>query len=332
MSRCFDCGGECSFSEVDAATAKHYREMRAISDAGEDDDSEFELNDPGDSESAIPREHKIGKNENRTPLVRLATGEESIDFVTGGGYVGSKLYGLVGPEGTGKSRFALRSACQLCKTGHVVYTSTSGEEGADDIERHVLDARLDKLPYVKSRLHYYDECDDPDFICSLLDKHDATFLVLDSISTLYNERVPGNRGDAGQINYAIYRFRKAMKTRKNSAMLALFQRTQDGKLAGGSKPAYLFDTMLETTRMAWVSPTRAFSYDEDGGRTTREVAGKFVPTEEPSEFFRLRPTGKTRHAPPTNIQMFRLTKHSIEPVKEGGSHAQPKAKAKKKRE
>jgi predicted ATP-dependent serine protease len=313
ISKCFECGGECTYQPVDAATAARYREAKAI-DATADDDDRPELDldrEPNDDE---PREHKIGKSGPPPQLVRLETGEAEIDYVTGGGYVGSKLYGLVGPEGTGKSRIGLKSACRLCKIGHTLYISTSGEEGADDVERHVIDSKLDRLSYVKQRLHYYEECDDADFIVSLIEKHDPVYVVLDSISTLYSERAPGIRGSSSQMSYAMYRFRKALKLRPNCAMLALFQLTSDGKVAGGAKPAYMFDTMLETTRMAWTPPSRTVDYDADGNKSGREIPGKWMPTEEPTPFFRLRPTGKSRHAPPTNAQIFRLTLHSIEAV------------------
>lgn len=304
-ARCLDCGGDCTFKEITATEAcAHQRRMARIAAANSDGESMTDLRDYTEEPAEPARAKRLDEIEDEH-LVRLPTREPGLDRILSGGFVGSFIYALHSPGGAGKSRIALRCACRLCKLGTVLYVTTSFEEPEKAVRRHVRDAKFEKFAFVKSRLRVLQQ-DDPEFVAAWIEQNEPAFVVIDSLSTLWNEMVPGDRGSAAQIKYAMDLLRKSMQRLRNSAMLALLHENKDGKVAGPLTVSYLFDVMLRIQRVQWVPPSTAPTGDR--------LPGRYDVTDKPSKTVHLQSTGKSRESDPEAFQIYQLTKTGISPV------------------
>lgn len=304
-ARCLDCGCWCTFQEITPAQAReHQRRLARIAASKSGGETMADLRDYTEEPAEPARAKRLDEIEDEH-LVRLPSRDAAIDRITGGGFVGSNVYALHSPGGAGKSRIALRCACRLCKLGLVLYVTTSFEEPEKAVRRHVREAKLEKLSFVRSRLRVLEQ-DDPEFIAAWIEQNEPTFVVVDSLATLWNEMIPGDRGSPQQIKYAMDLLRKCVAKRPNTSLLALFHENKKGEIAGPQAISYLFDTMLQMQRMRWVPPCT--------GPTGDKIHGHYEVTEEPSKIVRLRSTGKTRTADPEAFQIYQLTQTGITPI------------------
>ena len=126
---------------------------------------------------------------------RISSGIEEFDRVLGGGIVAGSLVLIGGAPGIGKSTIVIQMADKLCRNGtKVLYVS--GEESERQIKMRgerlgVAAEKLFLLP--ETNLHA---------ILGETEKLRPDYLIVDSIQTVYNEKIESAPGSVSQVRDA----------------------------------------------------------------------------------------------------------------------------------
>jgi DNA repair protein RadA/Sms len=166
---------------------------------------------------------------------RLATGSGELDRVLGGGLVPGSVTLIGGDPGIGKSTLMLQAAAALNSLGTVLYAT--GEESLTQV---ALRARRLGLESATSRL--IAETSVEAIIAAARDLN-ARALIVDSIQTMYSERIEGAPGAVSQLRECtaeLVRFAKAGGT----AVLLVGHVTKEGQIAGPRVLEHMVDTVL----------------------------------------------------------------------------------------
>ena len=157
-------------------------------------------------------------------------------MVLGGGIVKGSLTLIGGSPGVGKSTLLLKIAGNLAREGKkVLYVS--GEESSSQIKLRAnrVDSNYKDL-FLLSEIRL-------DTIFKELEKHAFEVLVIDSIQTIYSEKIssaPGSVSQVREITFELMRFGKA----KNIATFIIGHITKDGTIAGPRVLEHMVDTVL----------------------------------------------------------------------------------------
>lgn len=196
------------------------------------------------------------------PLQRITTGYEEVDRVCGQGLVPGSVLLLGGDPGIGKSTLLL----QICLTLPHKVLYVSGEEGTDQIRLRAQ--RLDEKPRdirVASFQHL-----DP--VLKKIQSLRPTFLVIDSIQTMWTETVDGVPGTVTQIRACTHLLVYAAKT-LGVIIVLVGHITKEGMIAGPKVLEHMVDTVL------YFEGDRNHRF-----RLLRSVKNRFGPTDEVGVF------------------------------------------------
>src|SRR6202051_2392 len=166
---------------------------------------------------------------------RLSTGSTELDRVLGGGLVPGSVTLIGGDPGIGKSTLMLQAAAALNGTGPVLYAT-----GEESLRQIALRARRLGLEGGTPRLPWGSCVAD---IVSAGSGLAARVLIVDSIQTMYSERIESAPGAVSQLRECtaeLVRFAKASGT----AVLLVGHVTKEGQIAGPRVLEHMVDTVL----------------------------------------------------------------------------------------
>jgi DNA repair protein RadA/Sms len=166
---------------------------------------------------------------------RLATGLAELDRVLGGGLVHGSATLIGGDPGIGKSTLMLQAAAALHLTGPVLYAS-----GEESLQQIALRARRLGLQGATARLIAETQLEEVVAAAAALK---ARVLIIDSVQTLYSERIEAAPGAVSQLRECtaeLVRFAKASGT----AVVLVGHVTKEGQIAGPRVLEHMVDTVL----------------------------------------------------------------------------------------
>jgi len=166
---------------------------------------------------------------------RLSTGSAELDRVLGGGLVAGSVTLIGGDPGIGKSTLMLQSAAALNAAGPVLYAT-----GEESLQQVALRARRLGLGAAAARLIAETQVES---IVQTAATLKARALIVDSIQTMYSERIEAAPGAVSQLREGtaeLVRFAKASGT----AVLLVGHVTKEGQIAGPRVLEHMVDTVL----------------------------------------------------------------------------------------
>lgn len=218
LGKCPNCGAWDEFIEL---SQKQIEVLKEVSS---------KPNSP-QSSAAIPITEVLFEH-----IDRFSSGDSELDLVLGGGIVAGSLTLIGGSPGVGKSTLLLKIAGNLAKEGKkVLYVS--GEESSSQIKLRAnrVDSNYPNL-FLLSEIRL-------DTIFSELEKQSFEVLIIDSIQTIYSEKIasaPGSVSQVREITFELMRFGKE----RNIAIFIIGHITKDGSIAGPRVLEHMVDTVL----------------------------------------------------------------------------------------
>lgn len=167
---------------------------------------------------------------------RLDTGIGELNRVIGGGLVKGSLTLISGDPGIGKSTILLQSASNIAKKyGKVLYVS--GEESEEQIKM-----RAERLKATCNELYIVSETN-----IDIIEEHilsmEPTFVIIDSIQTLYKATITSAPGSVSQVRECTNDLMRIGKT-KSIPLFIVAHVTKQGELAGPRVLEHMVDTVL----------------------------------------------------------------------------------------
>lgn len=167
---------------------------------------------------------------------RLDTGDKELNLVLGGGLVVGSLVLIGGSPGVGKSTLLLKIAANLAKNGKkVLYVS--GEESKSQIK-----LRADRLEANDKNLFLLTELCLED-ILEELHKGEFEILIIDSIQTLYSNKITSAAGSLTQVREITFELMRASKA-YNVSTFIIGHITKEGAIAGPRVLEHMVDVVL----------------------------------------------------------------------------------------
>ena len=183
---------------------------------------------------ATQRVQPITKIESREEE-RTKTGISELDRVLGGGIVKGSLVLIGGDPGIGKSTLLLQICGKLADTQKLLYVS--GEESPKQIK-----LRANRLGVASDNLLLLSETDMDTVLETALDiKPD--FLMIDSVQTMFTERLTGAPGSVGQVREVTMLLMKYAKE-SGIPVFVVGHVTKDGAIAGPKVLEHMVDCVL----------------------------------------------------------------------------------------
>ncbi len=166
---------------------------------------------------------------------RIASGQEELDRVMGGGIVRGSVTLLGGDPGIGKSTLLLQVAAHVASTNAVLYAS--GEESVSQVGM-----RARRLGLEAPKLEIVAETS-LEGILGLASEGSRSLLVIDSIQTVESNTVASSAGAVSQLRECtaeLVRYAKSTGT----AVIIIGHVTKEGTIAGPRMLEHLVDTVL----------------------------------------------------------------------------------------
>jgi len=167
---------------------------------------------------------------------RFSTGYTSLDFALGGGLVKGQVVLIAGEPGIGKSTLLLQVSDRFSERGKVLYIS--GEESGSQIA-----LRAKRLGIKGENLLVYPEVS-LERILGVLEKEEPSLVVLDSVQTIFSEKLESSAGSVSQVREVTYRITEFCKERGIPAFI-VGQITKEGSIAGPKVLEHIVDTVLQ---------------------------------------------------------------------------------------
>lgn len=167
--------------------------------------------------------------------VRIKTGQDELDRVLGGGLVTGSVILIGGDPGIGKSTLLLQTLSVLSAQHKTLYVT--GEESLHQVKLRAQRLGLDQLGIdllTETRIEN---------ILNIAQQVKPTFMVLDSIQTMYTDQIqaaPGSITQVRETTAQLVRFAKQTGT----AVLLVGHVTKDGAIAGPRILEHMVDTVL----------------------------------------------------------------------------------------
>ena len=195
---------------------------------------------------------------------RIAANVAELDRVTGGGFVRGSALLVGGDPGIGKSTLLMQASAALAARGHsVVYVS--GEEAVAQVR-----LRAQRLGVADRPVKLAAETNVENIITTLEASRDGrpALVILDSIQTLWSERVESAPGTVTQVRAAAQAMIRYAK-QSGACVVLVGHVTKEGQIAGPRVVEHMVDAVL---------------YFEGEGRhhyrILRTVKNRFGPTDE----------------------------------------------------
>lgn len=166
---------------------------------------------------------------------RIATGQEELDRVLGGGIVPGGVVLLGGDPGIGKSTLLLQALSDLSLRVPVLYIS--GEESAEQIA-----LRANRLKVNSDRVRVFAEIR-LETILSTMDIEKPAVVVIDSIQTVYSDALQSAPGSVAQVRECAAQLTRYAK-RTGTTLFVVGHVTKEGALAGPRVLEHIVDTVL----------------------------------------------------------------------------------------
>lgn len=216
LGKCPECGSWDSFIELKAEQIKILKELEHANSKA--------------SEAICIDEVEIEK------FSRISTQDDELDLVLGGGLVEGSLVLIGGSPGVGKSTLLLKIASNLANSGKkVLYVSA--EESKTQIK-----LRANRLEANGSNLFLLTElC--LENIIEELHKKDYSVLIIDSIQTLYSDKVSSAAGSITQVREITFELMRLSKA-YNISIFIIGHITKDGAIAGPRVLEHMVDVVL----------------------------------------------------------------------------------------
>jgi DNA repair protein RadA/Sms len=169
-------------------------------------------------------------------IKRKSTGDNELDLVLGGGVVSGSLVLIGGSPGIGKSTLLLKIASNLANDNQkVLYVS--GEESASQIK-----LRADRLNANSDNLFLLTEID-LSFILAEVAKNEYKAIVIDSIQTLYSDKISSAPGSISQVREITFELMRLAK-KDDIAIFIIGHITKEGSIAGPRILEHMVDVVL----------------------------------------------------------------------------------------
>ncbi|WP_298946805.1 DNA repair protein RadA [uncultured Campylobacter sp.] len=215
-------------------------------------------------------------------VTRISTQNSELDLVLGGGVVEGSLVLIGGSPGIGKSTLLLKIASNFAVQGKkTLYVS--GEESASQIKM-----RAQRLDAVKDGLFLLTEILLENILAEVR-KNEYKILVIDSIQTLYSEKIASAPGSVSQVREITFELMRLAKN-ENICVFIIGHITKDGSIAGPRILEHMVDVVLYfegdssrelrmlrgfKNRFGSTSEVGIFEMSENGLISANDVAGKF---------------------------------------------------------
>ncbi len=216
MGKCPNCGAWDQFMELNSRQIEALKEMSPVKKS---------------TNGAIP----ITQVEHEK-VQRFSCGDDELDLVLGGGIVNGSMVLIGGSPGVGKSTLLLKIAGNLAQNDKkVLYVSA--EESASQIK-----LRSDRLQSNSDNLYLLSEIR-LDIIFNELEKQDFGVLIVDSIQTVFSDKLtaaPGSVSQVREITFELMRYAKE----SGVAVFIIGHITKEGSIAGPRVLEHMVDTVL----------------------------------------------------------------------------------------
>jgi DNA repair protein RadA/Sms len=216
LGRCPACSAWNSFTE-EVETARSPRALTAA---------------PRPAAEAVPLDSVDTGREG----ARVKTGIGELDRVLGGGLVAGSAVLLGGDPGIGKSTLSLELAGAVARTGRTVLY-VAGEEAPAQIR-----LRAERLGAPTANVLVLAATSTTD-IAAALEKHAPALAIIDSVQTVYTQRVESAPGSVSQLREASAELVTVARER-GSTLLLIGHVTKEGYLAGPRVLEHMVDTVL----------------------------------------------------------------------------------------
>ena len=165
---------------------------------------------------------------------RFSSGVGELDRVLGGGIVGGSLVLVGGDPGIGKSTLMLQVALKVkCKVLYV-----SGEESVEQIKM-----RATRIGTMTDQCYLYAETNLSE-IMRQSEELLPDILIIDSIQTLYSDRVDSSIGSISQVKECTGQLMKYAKE-SNIPVFLIGHVNKEGSIAGPKVLEHMVDTVLQ---------------------------------------------------------------------------------------
>lgn len=173
-------------------------------------------------------------------LERYKTDVNEFDRVMGGGLVVDSVNIITAPPGMGKSTLLLEVSNALCNKGlKVLYIS--GEESESQTK-----LRADRVlkPTISDNFYVKSECN-LNHIIKDIEEIDPSFIIIDSIQTIFSPDLDNMPGGDKQIMYCASSLLKIAKTPENPrVMFFVGQMTKEDELRGSRELEHMVDAVF----------------------------------------------------------------------------------------
>ncbi len=166
---------------------------------------------------------------------RISTRINELNRILGGGLVPGSMILIGGEPGIGKSTLSLQVALKL---DHLNVLYISGEESPQQIKM-----RADRLNLQNNKCLILSETLLENIITQALNVS-PDLIIIDSIQTLYSEKLESSAGTVSQIRETATSLLKFAKE-KNVPVFLIGHITKDGNLAGPKVLEHIVDTVLQ---------------------------------------------------------------------------------------
>ncbi len=210
---------------------------------------------------------------------RQDTGFKNLDLALGGGLVPGQVVLIAGEPGIGKSTLLLQVSDRF--SGKVLYVS--GEESGTQIAvrgKRLGVGRGSVLVYPETNLERIEEA---------INREKPELLILDSVQTIYSERLESSSGSVSQVREVAFRVTELCK-QMGVPVFIVGQITKEGSIAGPKVLEHIVDTVLQFEGERY-NFYRVVKVVKNRFGSTGEVAvfkmgdGGLEEIEEPSAFF-----------------------------------------------